>query len=148
MVASTNNAGTSDVKAACVMSIQSFGEQVNFKPHIHAIAADVCFTDDGIFSEAWAYDIHSLENAFVDAIFSLLQDKAIRPWISWQGGQMKILSFIEQDDVISKILRLLGLWESLEERPVANSPPVPDFVENYDGECSQLLPDEYAFEAC
>ena len=58
------------------------------------------------------------------------------------------LDFVEQDDVISKILRHLGLWEPPEERPVANSPPVLGFVECYEEEYSQLLPDEYAFEAC
>ena len=77
MVASTNNTGAPDVKAASVMSIQTFGEQVNFNPHIHVICADGCFTEDGKFTEAWAYDTKALEDAFADAIFSLLQDKGL-----------------------------------------------------------------------
>ena len=38
-------------------------------------------------------------------------------------GQMKIVAFIEEDGLITRILKHLGLWEP-EERPAANSPPV------------------------
>ena len=62
-------------------------------------------------------------------------------------GQMKIVAFIEEDGLIKRILCHLGLWEA-EELPVANSPPVLDFVECYEEEYSQLLPEEFAFEAC
>ena len=287
IVTSTDKAKASGAKAASVMSIQTFGEQVNFNPHIHVIAADGCFTDGG-FSEAWAYDIRVLEDAFTDAIFTLLEDKGlhenrvemIRSWHhsgfhvyrgsqipaedkeglerlcryivrcpfamssmtyykdtaqvaylgkttgatkvypavdflarlvvqipapreqmvryygfysnkargqrkkagaadgadievlpakklssrSWAqliakvylddplvcpkcGGQMKILAFIEQDDVIVKILMHFGLWEGLQEHPVAHAPPL-GFVEYYEEEHSQLLPAEYEYEAC
>ena len=63
------------------------------------------------------------------------------------NGQMKVIAFIEQDDVIYKILRHLGLLECLRERPVAHAPPV-DFEEYYAEEHSQLLPVEYEYEAC
>ena len=49
--------------------------------------------------------------------------------------------------VIAKILRHFGLWESLQERPIAHAPPL-DFVEYYAEEYSQLLPAEYEYEAC
>jgi len=61
---------------------------------------------------------------------------------------MRIVDFVEQGDLIAKILRHLRMWEPPEERPVTNSPPVLDFVEYYEEEYSQLLPDEYAYEAC
>ena len=63
-------------------------------------------------------------------------------------GQMRIVSFVEQDSLIAKILKHLGLWESLEERPVANSPPALDLVECYEEGCSQLMPEAFAYEAC
>jgi hypothetical protein len=72
-----------------VLSIKTFGEQVNFNPHIHVIAADGCFCDDGVFCEAWAYDTSALEEAFSVSVFSLLKDKGlsdahIECILSWQ----------------------------------------------------------------
>lgn len=285
---STDGAQASGAKAAAIMAIQTFGEQLAFNPHIHVICADGTFDDDGTFREAWAYDIKALEDAFADAIFKLLQERGLhdsrvemmRSWahsgfnvyrgsqvlsddreglerlcryiarcpfalsrltydrasatvsylgkttgatklypaldflarlvvqipnpfeqqvrycgfysnkcrgmrrkaglpedtapevvppkklssISWARliakvflvdplicpkceGQMKIVSFIEQDDLIAKILKHLGLWESPDMRPVANSPPPLKLVEYVEEDFSQLLPPEYAFEA-
>lgn len=71
-------------------------------------------------------------------------------------GQMRIVSFIEEDDLIAKILKHLGLWEP-PGRPVANSPPTlelpgsfgkqMDCSQNWEGDFSQLLPEGYADEA-
>lgn len=287
ILASTDSDVTSDARPGAVMSIQTFGEQVNFNPHIHVICADGCFLDDGSIREAWAYDTAELIDAFASAIFRLLEGKGLREgqvemmrsWqysgfhiyrghqicagdreglerlagyvvrcpfavsrmtyikesaqvlylgkttsktevypaldflarlvvqipspheqmvryygyysnksrglrkketetaggvrevlpakkltsISWARliakiylddplicpkcrGQMKIVAFIEEDDVVAKILKYLGLWE----RPVAHSPPILQFVElehAQDG-YTQLLPPEYEYEAC
>ena len=74
-------------------------------------------------------------------------------------GQMRIVSFVEQDSLIAKILKHLGLWEK-EERPVAHGPPsakpvvcpvdlfVLDYEEHYVEEHSQLLSEEFEYEAC
>ena len=77
MVASTERATVLNARTASVASIQTFGESVNFNPHIHIVAADGCFLDDGAFSEAWAYDTKALEDAFSDAVFLLLQEKGL-----------------------------------------------------------------------
>ena len=62
--------------------------------------------------------------------------------------KLRILAFIEQDDLIAKILKHVGLWESFDERPVANAPPMV-FAEYYEEDYSQLPPSEYAYdEAC
>ena len=61
---------------------------------------------------------------------------------------MRIVAFVEQDTVIAKILKHLGLWEELENNPVANSPPILDFAEYYEEGRSQLPPDKFAYEAC
>ena len=58
--------------------------------------------------------------------------------------QMKIVSFIEQKDVIARILKHLGLWEL----PVAHSPPPIVFEEHYEDDYSQLPLPEFEFEAC
>ena len=63
------------------------------------------------------------------------------------AGTMKILAFIEQDDVIAKILKHFGLWELLNRlATTAHAPPL-DFVEYYAEEYSGLLPAEYEYEA-
>jgi hypothetical protein len=36
------------------------------------------------------------------------------------GGMMKVISFIEQDDVIEKILKHTGLWSEAPARPPPN----------------------------
>ncbi len=44
-------------------------------------------------------------------------------------GSMKIISFIEDEDVISKILKHLGLWDVKRKPPArANSPPTESFI--------------------
>jgi len=63
-------------------------------------------------------------------------------------GQMRIVCFIEQDDLIAKILKHLGLWGSPDMHPVANSPPPLKLGEYVEEDYSQLLPPEYAWEAC
>ena len=77
IAASAGRATASNAKTAAVASIQTFGESVNFNPHIHIVAADGCFLDDGAFSEAWAYDTKALGDAFSDAVFLLLQEKGL-----------------------------------------------------------------------
>ena len=43
-------------------------------------------------------------------------------------GPMRVIAFIEEDDVIKKILKHLGLWIiKRKPRPVANAPPIDVF---------------------
>lgn len=75
--ASTGAAETLSMTPASIMSIQTFGEQLNFNPHIHVIASDGCFVDDGSFREAWAYDTSALQEAFAHEVFKLLESKGL-----------------------------------------------------------------------
>ena len=62
-------------------------------------------------------------------------------------GKMRIVAFIDEDAVIVKILKHVGLWE----RPLAHAPPAPKAVKQDDGFDEyhyQLQPPEYEFEAC
>lgn len=42
-------AGINDesIKLGCVITVQTFGELVNFNPHLHVIASSGCFTGNG-----------------------------------------------------------------------------------------------------
>ena len=43
-------------------------------------------------------------------------------------GAMRIIAFIEEPDVMKKILKHLGLWDvKRKPRPVANAPPIDVF---------------------
>ena len=59
---------------------------------------------------------------------------------------MKIISFIEDQEVISKILKHLGLWDVKRKLPPrANSPPTESFI-IYD-ESSTTGADDYIIDA-
>ncbi|MFA7018987.1 MAG: transposase [Sphaerochaetaceae bacterium] len=93
--AETDGDEATDAHPAAVMSIQTFGEQVNFNPHIHVICADGCFKGDGIFYEAWAHDTSPFQKAFADEIFKLLTKKGmsvsqVEMMCSWQHSGFSV----------------------------------------------------------
>ena len=57
-------------------------------------------------------------------------------------GVMKIISFIEDKEVIEKILRHLGLWKTgNNDPPAGNVSHIPEFI--YDEDYSQIPPYDY-----
>ena len=57
-------------------------------------------------------------------------------------GAMKIISFIDQDELIERILRHLGLWETRNHDPPAKiAAHIPELT--YDDSYSQLPPTDY-----
>ena len=78
------------------------------------------------FRKNWAHLIQKIYNV----------DPLLCPKCS---GSMKIISFIEGEEIIAKILRHLGLWETR-----SHDPPAPNAVHtpelNYDDSYSQLPP--------
>jgi hypothetical protein len=57
----------------CIIAVQTFGEFLNFSPHLHIIAADGCFCPDGSFMTGISPDAADLEAAFAVEIFDLLK---------------------------------------------------------------------------
>jgi hypothetical protein len=54
-------------------------------------------------------------------------------------GEMRIISFIDQPEVIKKILQHLGLWEQ-SQAPPESEPPIKEIKEiNFDPSYSQLI---------
>ena len=59
-----------------VAVIQTFGDYLSFNPHMHILAADGCFSDDGFFYIPFAnIDTESLEKLFIHKIFKMLLAK-------------------------------------------------------------------------
>jgi hypothetical protein len=62
------------------------------------------------------------------------------------SGSMKIISLIDDSEIIKKILNHLGLWDVKRKPPArANSPPTESFI-IYD-ECSSPCADDYLMDA-
>jgi len=62
-----------DSKPAAVAVIQTFGDYLSFNPHMHILAADGCFSNDGFFyAPSINIDTASLEKLFIHKIFKML----------------------------------------------------------------------------
>jgi hypothetical protein len=59
------------------MAIQTFGEYLNFHPHIHAVVADGLFADSGMFYVLPRGDIYQLEQIFRNKVIKLLVDEGL-----------------------------------------------------------------------
>ena len=57
----------------CVIAVQTFGEFLNFNPHLHIIATDGCFCPDGSFMTVITPDASDLEAAFAVEVFDMLK---------------------------------------------------------------------------
>lgn len=57
----------------CVISVQTFGEFLNFNPHLHIIATDGCFYGDGEFATGLVPKAEELEIPFTIEVFNMLQ---------------------------------------------------------------------------
>ena len=55
-------------------------------------------------------------------------------------GPMRIVAFIEDDRIIKKILKHLGLWETHNHDPPSPAPPHPSEALTYDDSYSQMPP--------
>jgi len=65
-----------DGNPAAVAVIQTFGDYLSPGPHMHILAADGCFSEDGFFyAPAISIDIGSIEKLFIHKIFKMLLKK-------------------------------------------------------------------------
>jgi len=63
---------------AAVAVIQTFGNYLYFNPHMHILAADGCFGNEGFFYvPSISIDTASLEKLFVHKIFKMLLKKGL-----------------------------------------------------------------------
>lgn len=62
----------SSMQPGCVIAVQTFGEFLNFNPHLHFIASDGCFHDDRRFIKGALPVAADLEQAFAAEVFNML----------------------------------------------------------------------------
>ena len=79
-----------DVYPGVVMSIQTFGDLVNFHPHLHAIATEGCFDGNGDFLSVPRIPSYVIQELFMHKVFKMLlkegkiTDSTIRLITSWR----------------------------------------------------------------
>ena len=87
-----------DPNPGAIIAVQTFGDFLNFNPHLHIIATDGCFDKDGGFMVGAVPDASVLERLFRLEVFNMLKKegkindamhhsgfnvycgKSIRPW--------------------------------------------------------------------
>lgn len=60
-------------KPAAIIAVQTFGDFLNFNPHLHVIAADGCFNNDGTFMTCVIPNADHLEPLFRREVLKLLK---------------------------------------------------------------------------
>ena len=68
-----------DPKPGAVIAVQTFGDLLNFNPHLYIIATDGCFATDGGFMVGTEPDASSLIDLFRGEVFKMLA-ALCHPW--------------------------------------------------------------------
>lgn len=64
-----------DAVPCASIAVQTYGDFLNFNPHLHAIVADGCFLNDGSFRIAPVFILKDLEKIFPHEVFKMLKKK-------------------------------------------------------------------------
>jgi len=89
------------------MSIQTFGDLVNFHPHLHAVATDGCFNRKGHFFSVPRIPPNVIQKLFEHKVFKMLikegkiTEKTIKLITSWRYSGFNVDNhvFIKDDDL-------------------------------------------------
>jgi hypothetical protein len=95
-----------DAAPAASIAVHTYGDFLNFNPHLHAIVADGCFLSDGSFQMAPGIMAQDLEQAFQHEVFKMLKkegkinDAIVENMLSWHhsGFHVYLGSRIWPDD--------------------------------------------------
>ena len=97
-----------DAAPGASIAVQTYGDFLNFNPHLHAIVSDGCFLEDGSFSVAPKFMATDLSRAFQYQVLKMLKkegkvnDAIIENMLSWHhsGFQVYIGDRIYSSDKI------------------------------------------------
>ena len=64
---------------ALILTLRTFGEYLDFHPHLHALVADGLFTRDGVFHPLPELPLKPLEELFRTHVLKLLVDLKLVP---------------------------------------------------------------------
>jgi hypothetical protein len=92
----TQGVSLDDPKPGAVIAVQTFGDFLNFNPHLHIIATDGCFATDGGFMMGTEADASSLIDLFRGEVFKMLKkagkidDHIIENMLSWHHSGFNV----------------------------------------------------------
>ena len=95
-----------DAVPGASIAVQTYGDFLNFNPHLHAIVSDGSFLKDGSFQTASVFMLEDLGEAFQYEVLKMLKkegkinDTIIENMLSWHhsGFNVYIGDRIEPDD--------------------------------------------------
>jgi len=98
-----------DAVPGASIAVQTYGDFLNFNPHLHAIVSDGCFFKDGDFHMAPGFMLEDLEKIFQYEVFKMLKkegkitEAVIENMLSWHhsGFHVYIGDRIFSDDQAS-----------------------------------------------
>ena len=82
--------------AGASIAVQTYGDFLNFNPHLHAIVTDGCFLSDGSFQVAPAFSPPDLQAAFQHEVLKMLKkvgkitDAIIANMLSWRHSGFQV----------------------------------------------------------
>ena len=85
-----------DAKAGAAIAVQSFGDFQNFHPHLHVLATDGCFYNEGAFMVCPPPDTSELEELFRYEVFNLLKaegkinESVIENMMNWRHSGFNV----------------------------------------------------------
>ncbi len=85
-----------DAVPGAVISIQTFGDLVNFHPHLHSLVSDGCFMPDGWFYVLPEIEVKELEKLFRHKVLKLLlkekgiSEEWVKKLLSWRNSGFNI----------------------------------------------------------
>ncbi len=85
-----------DAVPGAVIAIQSFGDFLNFNPHLHVIATDGCFYGSGSFVVCPTLNAKDLEDLFRYEVFKMLKaegkinDAVIENMLNWRHSGFNV----------------------------------------------------------
>jgi len=85
-----------DANAGAAVAVQSFGDFQNFHPHLHVLATDGCFYNDGAFMICPPLKTTELEEVFRHEVFKMLKaegkinDTVIENMLNWHHSGFNV----------------------------------------------------------
>jgi len=115
------------------IAVQTYGDFLNFNPHLHAITTDGCFLNDGSFKAAPGFILEDLEEIFQYEVLKMLKkegkinDAVIENMLSWRHSSFHVYigdritpsdktdrksrKVFNALDWLARLLRHLDLWD-------------------------------------
>ncbi len=84
-----------------MISIQTFGDLINFHPHLHCFVTDGCFMPDGWFYVLPEIDVKKLESLFRHKVFRMLlkenkiSRELVEKLLSWKNSGFNIYNHVK-----------------------------------------------------